>query len=244
MLNLNEAILREFNLYPLWQKRAMTGSDSPVALPAEQAPVRLAELSNTPLSSPLPATKKLAVLDWSGLKNEVGNCTLCALRAGCAQPIFASGHAPATWLFIGDTPSADDDATGEAFAGQAGKLLDNMLAAMQLKRGNQVCLTHLVKCRPAAGAPPQANEIGQCQPYLHRQIERLQPKIIVALGETVGNFLLGEQAELARLRGTLHHYQGVPLLVTYSPRELLLTPAHKAHAWQDLCLARVNVERD
>lgn len=178
-----------------------------------------------------------AVLDWPALQNEVKNCTACKLRAGCTQTVFGVGDAQANWLFVGEGPGADEDAQGEPFVGQAGKLLDNMLAAIQLQRGKDVYIANIVKCRPPANRTPEADEIAQCLPYLQRQIELLQPKLIVALGKTAATALLGKEGTLGSMRGALHRYQGVPLVVTYHPAYLLRTPSDKAKAWQDLCLA-------
>ena len=132
---------------------------------------------------------------------------------------------------------ADEDAQGEPFVGQAGKLLDNMLMAIKLKRGKDVYIGNIVKCRPPGNRAPEADEVATCVPYLQRQIELIQPKVIVALGKTAANALLGKDATLASLRGRLHDYRGIPLVITYHPAYLLRTPADKAKAWQDLCLA-------
>ena len=121
--------------------------------------------------------------------------------------------------------------------GQAGKLLDNMLMAIRLKRGNDVYIGNIVKCRPPGNRAPEADEIAACLPWLQRQIALIRPKIIVALGKTAATALLGKDATLASLRGRLHDYHGIPLVITYHPAYLLRTPADKAKAWQDLCLA-------
>lgn len=233
MLSSNEAVLRELNLYPLWQKRGVTPALEVVATPIAMT----AEPSNTLLSRPSAMPPPPAVLDWPALQNEVKNCTACKLRAGCTQTVFGVGDAQANWLFVGEGPGADEDAQGEPFVGQAGKLLDNMLAAIQLQRGKDVYIANIVKCRPPANRTPEADEIAQCLPYLQRQIELLQPKLIVALGKTAATALLGKEGTLGSMRGALHRYQGVPLVVTYHPAYLLRTPSDKAKAWQDLCLA-------
>ncbi len=167
----------------------------------------------------------------------VRNCTACRLRAGCTQTVFGVGDEKAEWLFVGEGPGADEDMQGEPFVGQAGKLLDNMLAAIRLKRGNNAYIANIVKCRPPGNRTPEADEIATCLPYLQRQIALIQPRLIVALGKTAAAGLLGREATLGSLRGALHQYQGIPLIVTYHPAYLLRTPADKAKAWQDLCLA-------
>jgi len=175
--------------------------------------------------------------DWPQLKEAVRGCSACKLRAGCTQTVFGVGDEQADWLFVGEGPGADEDALGEPFVGQAGKLLDNMLMAIKLKRGNRVYIANIVKCRPPGNRAPEVDEIAACLPYLQHQIELIQPKIIVALGKVASNALLGKDATLASLRGTLHDYRGIPLVVTYHPAYLLRSPSEKAKAWQDLRMA-------
>jgi DNA polymerase len=159
------------------------------------------------------------------------------LRAGCTQTVFGVGDERADWLFVGEGPGADEDALGEPFVGQAGKLLDNMLMAIKLKRGKHVYIANIVKCRPPGNRTPEAEEIAVCLPYLERQISLIKPKLIVALGKVASNALLGKEATLASLRGKLHDYRGTPMIATYHPAYLLRTPSEKAKAWQDLILA-------
>ncbi|MEO6975643.1 MAG: uracil-DNA glycosylase [Gallionella sp.] len=176
-------------------------------------------------------------LDWPQLKQRVKACTICKLRAGCTQTVLGMGDESADWLFVGEGPGADEDALGEPFVGQAGKLLDNMLLSIKLKRGNNVYIANIVKCRPPGNRNPEADEIASCLPYLQRQIELIRPKVIIALGKVASNALLGRDATLASLRGKSHDYRGTPLIVTYHPAYLLRSPSEKAKAWQDLCLA-------
>ena len=138
---------------------------------------------------------------------------------------------------MGEGPGADEDVQGEPFVGQAGKLLDNMLAAIKLKRGVNVYITNAVKCHPPGNHIPQPDEVATCLPYLARQIELIQPKIIVALGRIAATTLLGCDDTLADLRGKVHEYHGIPLVITYHPAYLLRAPLEKAKAWQDFCLA-------
>lgn len=151
--------------------------------------------------------------------------------------MFGVGDENADWLFVGEGPGADEDERGEPFVGQAGKLLDNMLAAIKLKRGNNVYIANIVKCRPPANRVPEADEVAACMPYLKQQIALIKPKLIVALGKTAATSLLGKEATLGALRGKLYDYHGTPLLVTYHPAYLLRSPAEKAKAWEDLQLA-------
>ena len=173
-------------------------------------------------------------LNWSELKQMVQDCAACKLRAGCTQTVFGVGDENAEWLFVGEGPGADEDEQGEPFVGQAGKLLDNMLAAIKLKRGSNVYIANIVKCRPPNNRTPEPDEIATCLPHLQRQIALIKPKLIVALGKTAATSLLGREATLGSLRGTVHEYQGIPLIVTYHPAYLLRSPAEKAKAWQDL----------
>ena len=137
----------------------------------------------------------------------VRDCNACKLRAGCTQTVFGVGDEKASWLLVGEGPGADEDALGEPFVGQAGKLLDNMLLAIKLKRGNDVYIGNIVKCRPPGNRTPEADEIAQCLPYLQRQIELIRPKLIVALGKTAATSLLGRDATLGSLRGKLYDYR-------------------------------------
>jgi uracil-DNA glycosylase family 4 len=179
----------------------------------------------------------VAGLDWISLNQQVRDCTACKLRAGCKQTVFGVGDEQADWLFVGEGPGADEDVQGEPFVGQAGKLLDNMLMAIKLKRGKSVYIANVVKCRPPGNRAPDADEIVTCLPYLRRQIELIQPKLIVALGKIASNALLSKETTLASLRGKIHDYRGIPVIVTFHPAYLLRTPSEKAKAWQDLLLA-------
>ncbi|HZW26535.1 MAG TPA: uracil-DNA glycosylase family protein [Gallionella sp.] len=181
----------------------------------------------------------IARLGWPELKTLVRDCTACKLRAGCTQTVFGVGDQQADWLFVGEGPGADEDARGEPFVGQAGKLLDSMLLALKLKRGDHVYIANVVKCRPPENRTPEADEIATCLPYLQRQIQLIQPRVIVALGKTAATALLNTgDVTLGSLRGKVHDYQGIPLIITYHPAYLLRSPMEKAKAWQDLCLAR------
>ena len=258
-----EAMLRELNLYPQWARRGQpapvvaqevhaTSSEEACRALARHAGLKpdLQSSSIKPEASRLGGdeadTQRSAMsivalnpsrASWPELKQQVKNCTACKLRAGCTQTVFGVGDEQAGWLFVGEGPGADEDALGEPFVGEAGKLLDNMLMAIKLKRGQNAYIANVVKCRPPGNRTPKADEIATCLPYLHRQIALIPPKLIVALGKVASNALLGREATIASLRGTLHDYHGIPLIVTYHPAYLLRSPSEKAKAWQDLCLA-------
>jgi DNA polymerase len=157
--------------------------------------------------------------------------------------VFGVGDEQAKWLFVGEGPGRNEDLQGEPFIGQAGKLLDNMLLAMGLRRDDNAYIANIVKCRPTDGTgrdrPPTPQEVAACLPYLERQIALIQPKVIVALGKTAALSLLGLDSEtpVSRLRGTVHRYADRPLIVTYHPAYLLRNMADKKKAWADLCLA-------
>ncbi len=152
------------------------------------------------------------------------------------------GDTGADWLFVGEGPGAEEDERGEPFVGQAGKLLDNMLAAIGLKRGRDVYIANAVKCRPPENRTPAADEIAACRPFLERQIELLQPKLIAALGRPAAQTLLQTEVKIGAARGKLHDYQGIPLIVSYHPAYLLRTLLDKAKAWEDLCFMRQTME--
>ena len=249
-----EAILRELNLYPMWKRREqsvpgkvqepaghLTEPSAPTILEAvsqdEAVVFRKPGFGKSGFGKSGQSESELGNLNWSELKQQVTGCTACKLRAGCTQTVFGVGDEKADWLFVGEGPGADEDVQGEPFVGQAGKLLDSMLAAIKLKRGQSVYIANIVKCRPPNNRTPAADEIVQCLPYLHRQIELIQPKLIVALGKVASNTLLGQEATLTSLRSAQHDYRGIPLIVTYHPAYLLRSPTEKAKAWQDLCFA-------
>jgi DNA polymerase len=248
----DEAVLRELNLHPLWVRRSTPVAEdaaSAVQNAASELPESPAEVCPDLPEVLVPALEKSNVkttelksdyvgkLSWDELKVQVKDCTACKLRAGCTQTVFGVGDEKAEWLFVGEGPGADEDAQGEPFVGQAGKLLDNMLAAIKLKRGGNVYIANVVKCRPPNNRTPEADEIASCLPYLQQQIAHIKPKLIVALGKTAATSLLGRDATLGSLRGTVHDFHGTPLIVTYHPAYLLRSPSEKAKAWQDLCFA-------
>jgi DNA polymerase len=178
-------------------------------------------------------------MSWSQLRDAVRDCTACALCRGRKQAVFGVGSETGPWLFVGEGPGADEDEQGEPFVGQAGKLLDSMLAAIGLERGRDTYIANVVKCRPPGNRTPTLDEANACAAFLDRQIDLIAPKIIVALGKTAAVRLLGnEQASLASLRGKVHSYRGRPLVVTYHPAYLLRTLPEKAKAWDDLLFAR------
>ena len=177
-------------------------------------------------------------MDWDPLNAAVAQCTACPLHEKRTNTVVGVGDEQADWMFIGEGPGAEEDAKGEPFVGQAGRLLDNMLAAAGMKRGDNVYIANVVKCRPPGNRNPEAGEMHRCEPYLTRQIMLIRPRLIVAMGRVAAGHLLDTTASIASLRGRVHAYQGTPLIVTYHPAYLLRNLPDKAKAWVDLCFAR------
>jgi len=177
-------------------------------------------------------------IEWQNLKTRVAGCTDCKLRAGCTQTVFGVGDEQADWLLVGEAPGAEEDRVGEPFVGQAGKLLDNMLAAIGLSRGSNVYIANVIKCRPPGNRNPEPDEVAKCSPHLLRQIELIRPKLILAMGRFAAQTLLNTDATIASLRGRVHRYVGLPLVVTYHPAYLLRNLPDKAKAWADLLFAK------
>ncbi|MCO4856696.1 uracil-DNA glycosylase [Herbaspirillum sp. WGmk3] len=190
-----------------------------------------------------PMIARIKAMDWPQLKQQVAECRRCGLCEGRKNTVFGVGDEKAKWLFIGEGPGRSEDQQGEPFVGPAGKLLDNMLLSMGVKRGENAYIANIVKCRPTddngRDRPPSPQEVASCLPYLQRQIELIQPTVLVALGKTAAISLLGMDpaTPVSRLRGTVHRYQDLPLVVTYHPAYLLRTLTDKSKAWADLCLA-------
>ena len=182
--------------------------------------------------------KKKDIDGWIPLKQAVSGCTACGLHASRTQTVFGVGDENADWMLIGEAPGAEEDRLGDPFVGQAGRLLDAMLAAIDLDRGNNVYIANVLKCRPPGNRNPAPEEVAKCTPHLLRQIELVRPRLILAMGRFAAQTLLGSDASIASLRGKLHRYAGVPLIVTYHPAYLLRTLPDKAKAWEDLVFAK------
>ncbi len=235
-------MLQEMGITPQWRLRA--------AAPETAADVEMAAApdvdADTATATPAVAAatvdqseRRAAIMrmDWPQLKACVADCTQCALHVRRNKTVFGVGDENADWLFVGEGPGADEDEQGEPFVGQAGKLLDSMLAAIQLKRGKNVYIANVVKCRPPGNRNPAPDEALACEPYLHRQIELIKPKLIIALGKVAAVNLLAREDTVAHMRNKVHQYRGIPLIVTYHPAYLLRSLAEKARAWEDLCFA-------
>jgi DNA polymerase len=188
----------------------------------------------------------IARLEWKELGQEVARCRACSLCETRKQTVFGVGNANAEWMLIGEAPGAEEDARGEPFVGQAGRLLDNMLASIGMSREGQtpksVYIANVLKCRPPGNRNPQPEEVSKCEPFLLRQIELVHPALIVVMGRFAAQSLLGTDASIASLRGRPHRInvagRQIPVVVTYHPAYLLRNLIDKEKSWADLCLAR------
>ena len=178
-------------------------------------------------------------LSFAELATRVASCQACALGATRTQAVFGVGSEQAELMIVGEAPGAEEDRRGEPFVGRAGQLLDEMLRAIGLARGD-VFIANILKCRPPGNRDPMADEIAACQGYLRRQIEHVAPRLLLAVGRIAAQTLLEASEPLGRLRGRAHEHAAwpAPVFVTYHPAYLLRTPAQKARAWQDLKLVR------
>ncbi|MCK6395311.1 uracil-DNA glycosylase [Zoogloea sp.] len=261
-----DAILREMGLAPLWRLRGagqVEVEPAPAEILPEPAPVVL-ESAPVRESAPRPARPDLreslqqaaapavpaqamqrsdtgeavSGLDWDTLEARIRGCDACGLCKRRKQAVPGVGDRQADWLFVGEGPGAEEDERGEPFVGQAGRLLDAMLARIDLKRGEDVYIANAVKCRPPNNRTPEAAELAACFPYLQRQIALIRPRLIVALGRPAAQALLNEEVRIAASRGKLFSHNDIPVVVTYHPAYLLRNLQDKAKAWEDLCFAR------
>jgi DNA polymerase len=175
---------------------------------------------------------------WLELRKQVTSCRQCALHQGRKQTVFGVGDRDADWMIIGEAPGAEEDRRGEPFVGRAGQLLNAMLLAIGLQR-EQVFIANILKCRPPDNRDPRVEEVASCQIYLDKQIELIQPKIILAVGRIAAQNLLQLDTPIGRMRGQNYKYPGsdIPVVVTYHPAYLLRSPKEKRKSWQDLQLA-------
>jgi len=240
-----DLILEEMGLTPIWQLRDRAPVAEEAVVPAQEPLLEPRATSHEPRAasneSRQPATGdrrgEIMSFEWKELKARVAGCADCPLHAKRNKTVFGVGDENADWLFVGEGPGADEDVQGEPFVGQAGRLLDSMLAAIKLKRGANVYIANVVKCRPPGNRNPEPAEALACEPYLHRQIDLIKPKLIIALGKVAAANLLASDASVASMRGKVHQYRGIPLIVTYHPAYLLRSLQEKGKTWMDLCFA-------
>jgi len=256
-----EQILAEMGFAPLWHLRGVEHAAEPEAVvpvaasveaprtappvPVAQAVSRVAQTVLEAVRPPVEAPAQRAVaqgsglthMGWDELDQAVKDCRACGLCKARKQTVFGVGDREADWLFVGEGPGAEEDERGEPFVGQAGKLLDAMLAAISLQRGQDVYIANSVKCRPPGNRTPEASEIAACHPYLERQIELIKPRLIVALGRPAAQTLLNAEIKISSARGRVFDRHGIPVVVTYHPAYLLRNLEDKHKAWEDLCFA-------
>lgn len=239
----------------------------------EQATARVIEKMAVEAIRPVaekPQVKSVApvgdagALDWPALAQAVQACQACKLCEGRRSPVFGAADAAparADWMVVGEPPEEAEERAGMPFVGQAGQLLDNMLKAVGVSRqasdteqapeaaAQRAYLSNVVKCRPALMRNPAPQDLAACEAYLRREVALVQPKVILAMGRFAAQTLLRESLPevatipLGKLRGQVHRYQGVPVIVTYHPVYLLRTQQDKARAWADLCLAMAQLRQ-
>ena len=257
-------ILKEIGIAPVWKARAAASgaaasgaeiNQEGAGKPLVRASFTAHNLKNRPPSGssgraqlkipdvnpPADSSERaaqIARMDWPALKDAVANCRACALCNGRTNTVFGAGDETAKWMIIGEAPGQEEDRSGEPFVGQAGKLLDSMLAALDLTRNVNVYIANVLKCRPPGNRDPQPAEVAQCAPHLTRQIELLRPTLIVLMGRFAAQAILDTDASIASLRGRVFTYRGTPAIVTYHPAYLLRSLIEKAKAWEDLLFAR------
>lgn len=206
------------------------------AKPAATSAASASQLLSVPIVDISNLPEGIARMDWVQIQTAVASCTGCGLSQSRQQAILGEGLAAADWMIVGDAPGDDEDKEARSFAGPAGQLLDNMLNALSLTR-EQVYLTHALKCRTPVGRNASQVEVSHCATYLARQVELVQPKVILAMGRTAALALLQSSEPLGKLRSQVQSFKGIPVVVTYPPAYLLRNQADKAKAWADLCLA-------
>jgi uracil-DNA glycosylase len=212
------------------------------------------------LSDPVLAERAahIATLAWGPLQDAVASCTACALCESRRQTVFGVGHARADWMIVGEAPGEQEDLAGEPFVGPAGQLLDQMLRAVGQSRraasgegreddqagdpSRRVFIANTLKCRPPRNRNPEPDEMARCEPFLKRQVALVQPKLILLMGRFAVRQLLDSDDAIGKLRGRVHRYEGIPVIVTYHPAYLLRNLPEKAKAWEDLCLAQATAD--
>ncbi len=235
----------------VWQERGKR----PSASKASATTVRAKEPSKpAPVPSRVPDTPKVEVLqdapkpdasamDWQQLRAAVSSCRACALCETRAKPVFGAGDQNAQVMLVGEAPGAEEESRGEPFAGSAGQLFDAMLMAIGLKRSS-VFVSNVVKCRAPGNRDPNSSEASQCSSYLERQIELVNPGVIIAVGRVAAQNLLQSNASLGKMRGKVHEFGDakIPTVVTYHPSYLLRSPEYKRKAWEDLLMSQNMLE--
>ncbi len=231
----------------------------PLARPATTIAAAATSLQET-LSDPVLAERAatIATLAWAPLQEAVAACTACGLCESRRQTVFGVGHAQADWMIVGEAPGEQEDLQGEPFVGPAGQLLDQMLRAVGQSRradsgegreddqagdpSKRVFIANTLKCRPPRNRNPEPDEMARCEPFLQRQVMLVKPRLILLMGRFAVKQLLKSDDAIGKLRGRVHRYEGIPVIVTYHPAYLLRNMPDKAKAWEDLCLAKATAD--
>ena len=232
----------------------VTPARAPAPAPATAAPA-IAAVADAAFAE---RAAHIATLAWGPLQDAVAACTACGLCESRRQTVFGVGHAQADWMIVGEAPGEQEDLQGEPFVGPAGQLLDQMLRAVGQSRraasgegreddqagdpARRVYIANTLKCRPPRNRNPEPDELARCEPFLKRQLELVKPKLILVMGRFAVKQLLKSDDAIGKLRGRVHRYEGIPVIVTYHPAYLLRNMPDKAKAWEDLCLAKATAD--
>jgi uracil-DNA glycosylase len=223
----------------LWTPRLQSA-----AAPAAAAPPEPAHRPARPPTIPASGVEPADEAAWEALRVEVSGCTRCELCKTRTQTVFGVGNRRAELMVIGEAPGADEDAQGEPFVGRAGQLLNSMLRALGSPR-ETVYIANVLKCRPPGNRDPKPSEVASCLPYLQRQVDMIQPRLMLAVGRIAAQNLLATDTPIGRLRGHVHRFgaRATPLIVTYHPAYLLRSPSEKRKSWVDLKFVRAELAR-
>ena len=232
----------------------VTPARAPAPAPATAAPA-IAAVADAAFAE---RAAHIATLAWGPLQDAVTACTACGLCESRRQTVFGVGHAQADWMIVGEAPGEQEDLQGEPFVGPAGQLLDQMLRAVGQSRraasgegreddqagdpARRVYIANTLKCRPPRNRNPEPDELARCEPFLKRQLALVKPKLILVMGRFAVKQLLKSDDAIGKLRGRVHRYEGIPVIVTYHPAYLLRNMPDKAKAWEDLCLAKATAD--
>lgn len=228
---------------------APSDNEVPVSVPLSSPPVTaMASINSTAITQgDMSITNPAEAADWTDLEARIRSCRACDLCQKRKQAVPGMGDHQATWMLVGEAPGADEDMAGLPFVGKAGKLLDAMIAALGLNRTQGVYIANAVKCRPPENRTPETAEMDACNAFLNQQIALIQPRVILALGRPAAYAVLGEEASIQGMRGSVHYRaqdgRKIPVIVTYHPAYLLRQPAEKWKAWQDLLLADATLKK-
>ncbi|MDY6942684.1 MAG: uracil-DNA glycosylase [Pseudomonadota bacterium] len=234
------AYLKRLGVTPLSYNLSPAATGAPVGQPNLSDTSNLESLESVRFEPD--SAEAILALGWEELEQRVSTCEACELSRGRTQTVFGTGSRNARLVVVGEAPGAEEDLRGEPFVGRAGQLLDQMLAAVGLRR-QDVYICNIVKCRPPGNRNPTAEEASACAPYLRRQLQLLEPELILAVGRVAAQNLLQVASSIGALRGRMHPLPqdygtdgSVPVIVTYHPAYLLRSPEDKGKAWQDLKL--------